>query len=95
MHAKKLVHRDIKPDNFLMGLEGETSNVFMVDFGLAKCYIDKKTKKHISLAKNKSLTGTARYASANAHKGYELSRRDDLEALGNMALYFYKGRLPW
>jgi serine/threonine protein kinase len=95
MHGKNFVHRDIKPDNFLMGL-GETSPVcHVVDMGLAKYFIDPKTKSHISHITGKSLTGTARYVSINSHNGEELSRRDDFEAIGYVLVYFYTGSLPW
>jgi serine/threonine protein kinase len=95
MHKKKFVHRDIKPDNFLMGLYGNTPILQVVDMGLSKRYIDQSTKEHIPHRKDKSLTGTARYASLNAHKGHELSRRDDFEAIGYVLIYFYTGSLPW
>jgi serine/threonine protein kinase len=91
IHKKYFVHRDIKPDNFLMGLKDTTHVAYIVDYGLAKRYLDVRTKMHIAYRNDKSLTGTARYASIHAHLGEELARRDDLEALGFVMIYFYKG----
>jgi serine/threonine protein kinase len=95
MHSKFFIHRDIKPDNFLMGLGEKSSLLHVLDMGLAKRYIDVKTKKHIEFRNDKSLTGTARYASIQSHLGEELSRRDDLEAIGYVLIYLYTGFLPW
>jgi len=78
-----------------MGLKEKSNVVFVVDYGLAKRFYDPKTKTHISYRNDKSLTGTARYASIHAHLGEELARRDDLEAVGFVMLYFFKGQLPW
>ena len=95
IHEKTFVHRDIKPDNFLMGLRDKSNVAYIVDYGLAKRYYDPRTGMHIPYRNDKSLTGTARYASIHAHLGEELARRDDLEALGFVMLYFFKGVLPW
>ncbi|XP_078432020.1 casein kinase I-like 5 [Wolffia australiana] len=95
VHSKSFLHRDIKPDNFLMGLGRRANQVFIIDFGLAKKYRDFSTHQHISYKENKNLTGTARYASVNTHLGIEQSRRDDLESLGYVLMYFLRGSLPW
>jgi serine/threonine protein kinase len=95
LHAKCFIHRDIKPDNFLMGLGKRANQVYMIDFGLAKKYRDSRTHQHIPYREHKNLTGTARYASLNTHLGIEQSRRDDMESMGYVLLYFLRGSLPW
>ncbi|KTW30375.1 hypothetical protein T552_00848 [Pneumocystis carinii B80] len=95
IHAKSFIHRDIKPDNFLMGIGKRGNQVNVIDFGLAKKFRDPKTHLHIPYRENKNLTGTARYASINTHLGVEQSRRDDLESLGYVMMYFCRGSLPW
>ena len=95
VHENNYVHRDIKPENFLVGKDNTSKIIYILDFGLAKRYRDEHTHIHIPLKENRNLTGTARYASCNAHNGLEQSRRDDMESIAYVILYFFKGKLPW
>ena len=95
IHEKHILHRDIKPENFVMGLNQNSKIVYLIDFGLAKKYRSMSTLIQYPLTLKKKFTGTARYASINALKGYEHSRRDELESLGYIFIYFLKGKLPW
>jgi serine/threonine protein kinase len=95
LHGRHLIHRDIKPANFVIGLGEHANNVYCLDFGLSKRYRHPKTLYHINEKGQRSLTGTPRYASINNHLGVEQSRRDDLESVGYILIYFLKGSLPW
>jgi serine/threonine protein kinase len=90
-----LIHRDVKPDNFLLGKRAKQWLLYVIDYGLSKHFKDPKTGRHIPYRTNKDLTGTARYASLNTHIGIEQSRRDDLEGIANTLIYLLKGSLPW
>ena len=94
VHEKQYLHRDIKPDNFVMGREKYKDVLYLIDFGLAKRYIN-SYGQHIPFKSGKSMTGTARYCSIYTHQGIEQSRRDDLESIGYVLLYFLRGNLPW
>lgn len=92
LHSKGVVHRDIKPENFMWGVGDKIHHLYLIDFGLSARYFE---RKHVTMKSNNSMIGTARYASIGVHKGHTQSRRDDLEALGNMMFFLLLGALPW
>lgn len=102
VHEKGFVHRDIKPENFMIKRDGNADPLYLIDFGLARTYIDSETKMHranrirAANADGKiSVTGTSRYISPNVHEGNEPSRRDDLISAMYVISYLLKGSLPW
>jgi serine/threonine protein kinase len=99
VHSKGYLHRDIKPNNFMLGklkrnslLEDNT--IYVIDFGLSKTYLE-MDGLHYSYKDNRRFVGTPRYASLNTHLGIRQSRRDDLESIIYILIYFLKGDLPW
>ena len=95
IHKHHYLHRDIKPENFCIGTEEKTNVIYLMDFGLSKRYKNSKNFQHIPYREGRALIGTARYVSINTHLGIEPSRRDDIESIGYVLIYFLKGNLPW
>ena len=94
IHSKGIVHKDIKPANFILGRKNPRL-IYIIDFGTSRKYKSSRTGKHIKFKPVKKINGTMRYMSINACKGYEQSRRDDLESLGYMLIFLMKNYLPW
>ena len=95
-HSKNFIHRDIKPENIMVGQGKKANTIFLVDFGLAKRYLCPRWGSHIPFKQDRCLIGTERFLSLSGHQCNEQSRRDDLEALGIVLVYFLrKGHLPW
>jgi serine/threonine protein kinase len=95
IHSHNYIHRDVEPQNILMGMGEHTDTVFLVDFGIAKQYCHPLSRIHIPIQDHGQLVGTPAFTSINSHLGLELSHRDDLEALGYTLLFLYSGSLPW
>ncbi|KAF8292143.1 putative casein kinase I [Trypanosoma cruzi] len=95
LHGKGFIHRDLKPENFVFGTGRRGHVLHLIDFGLSKLYWNKRKQLHIPFCEGKTLTGTARYCSTWTHRGFEQSRRDDLESIGFILVYFLVGSLPW
>jgi serine/threonine protein kinase len=95
IHNQHYIHRDIKPDNFVIGIGNENTKLYIIDFGLGKLYRNPLTMKHNPYSVTTKLIGTVRYASVNSLLGTEQSRRDDLESVAYVLIYLLKGKLPW
>ena len=95
IHSKHYIHRDIKPDNFMTGRGTNEKKIYIIDFGLAKKFYSVSKGQHIKFITGKHLIGTARYCGRNAHRGFEQGRRDDIESIGYVLMYFLLGQLPW
>lgn len=90
-----LVHNDIKLDNILIG-KRQTDTLYLIDFGLTQSYMDDKTNKHTVKTYTKKFTGNYLFASLNSCRGYNKSRRDDIESLFYLLIFMLnREKLPW
>lgn len=95
MHQRGYLHRDIKPDNFLMSSKAKGSQLHLIDMGVARRFVQPESKQHIPPQKNLPFVGTCRYAGVHAHEGVEQGRRDDMEAMVYTIAFLLRGELPW
>ena len=95
IHNKNVIHRDLKSTNFIIGRK-DPNNIYLIDFGFSRKFRSSRTGKHIKYEYKHILMGSLTFASCNAMRGYEQSRRDDLESLGYVLIYLAKGLWsPW
>ena len=94
IYSKLIIHRYIKPENFLIGIYDPTV-IYLIDFGFAKKYRSSSTNKHSQIKNNHSVTGSGNFISFNTNSRFEQSRKDDLEALDYCLIYMVKGNLTW
>ena len=95
IHKEGIIHRDLKPENLLVNKNIRNSLIYLIDYGLSKKYKDAKNDMHIPFRNERPITGTIRYISINTHKGFEQSRRDDIESALYIIVYFLNGKLDW
>ena len=95
IHDKGMIHRDLKPDNFLLHPTKGIDQIYLIDFGVCKTYLQSDTNEHMEMRKTNAMIGTPNFASLNAHQLLELSRRDDLESFVYTLLFLSFGNLPW
>ena len=94
IHSKDIVYRDVKPENFMIGIK-DPNVIYIIDYGLCKKYRSSKTGRHIQPRYINKFIGTLKYASSNVIKGKESSRRDDLISLGFVLIHLYSRNIPW